>query len=419
MAGQYLFNKGSIFNVIEASKQQVQKEVQAIPSDVLLGASESDLITRLVEKLRLDVPSIDESEIYISHSGEEEVDVSGDIMRGFLGRSRPQYVVGTETVIAVPFKGDSNFFHVQPQTYSLNLPRVEIGHGELLLRYVRANQDGEEIRREYQNTVRSIKEHLKSLSESASQFNNQLEKQVGNEVRTRKERLLKDAGMTAAIGLPMKKRTGVPVTYTVPVTRRAPRIEQIKVTGAFKPEPALAKEDYDEILRIMWNMVQVMERSPHAFLDMGEESLRTHFLVQLNGAFEGQVTGETFNFQGKTDILIRVDGKNVFIAECKFWKGEKAFLETLDQLLSYLSWRDTKTAVLVFNRNADFSAVLAKIAESVPKHGNFKRDLGKSGESTFRYVFSQPNDSNRELLLTVMAFDIPTAPASIKEIASR
>src|SRR5580698_2747092 len=134
--------------------------------------------------------------------------------------------------------------------------------------------------------------------------------------------------------------------------------------------------------------------------------MRSHFLVQLNGAFQGQATGETFNFQGKTDILIRVDGRNIFIGECKFWKGEKAFLATLDQLLSYLSWRDTKTAVIVFNRNADFTTVLSKIAEAVPMHSGFKRDLDKVDESTFHYIFAQPNDTNRELFLTVMAFDI-------------
>jgi hypothetical protein len=163
----------------------------------------------------------------------------------------------------------------------------------------------------------------------------------------------------------------------------------------------------------MKNMAQVMELSPHAFLNTDEEALRTHFLVQLNGAYEGDATGETFNFQGKTDILIRKDGKNVFIAECKFWKAEKAFLETIDQLLTkYASWRDTKTAVAVFNRNAGFSAVLAKIAEIAPKHPHFKRGLGKSDESTFGYIFGQPNDANREIMLTVMAFDIPTLRAS-------
>jgi hypothetical protein len=171
----------------------------------------------------------------------------------------------------------------------------------------------------------------------------------------------------------------------------------------------LSKSDYEEILDIMKNMTRVMELSPHAFQEMDEEALRSHFLVQLNGAYEGDATGETFNFQGKTDILIRKDGKNVFVAECKFWKGEIAFLDTIDQLVkTYLSWRDTKTAVVVFNRNAGFSAVLAKIAGITPKHPQFKRDLGKSDESTFRYVFAQPNDANREIVLTVMAFDIPT-----------
>jgi hypothetical protein len=324
-------------------------------------------------------------------------------MRLLLDRSGPFYVPGTETVIAVPFKGDPQFFDFQPQTYSLNLPRVEIGTGELLLRYVRTDQDGEAIKREYQQTVKSIKEHLRSLAESAAQFNGRLEGVVTTEMKTRKERLLKDAGMTGAIGLPMKKRAGVPETYSVPVTRRAPRIEQIQVTAPFKPEPALANEDYDEILRIMSNMVRVMELSPQAFLEMGEEDLRSHFLVQLNGAY-----------QGKTDILIRIEGKNVFIAESKFWKGEKILLSTIDQLLSSLSWRDTKAAVLMFNRNADFSAVLAKIADAVPRHPNFKRSLGKAGESEFRYVFAQPNDANREITLTVLAFDVPTAPADLK-----
>jgi hypothetical protein len=178
---------------------------------------------------------------------------------------------------------------------------------------------------------------------------------------------------------------------------------------SFTPEPVLAQSDYEEILRIMKNMAQVMELSPRAFLETDEEALRTHFLLQLNGVYEGDATGETFNFDGKTDILIRKDGKNVFVAECKFWKGEKAFLETIDQLLTkYVSWRDTKTAMVLFNRNAGFSAVLAKIADIVPKHPHFKRDLRKSDESTFRYVFGQPNDANREIMLTVMAFDIPT-----------
>jgi hypothetical protein len=59
----------------------------------------------------------------------------------------------------------------------------------------------------------------------------------------------------------------------------------------------------------------------------------THCLVQLNGQDEGKAIGETFNFQGKTDILIRDGDKNVVVSQCKCWKGEKQFIETIDQLL--------------------------------------------------------------------------------------
>ena len=85
-------------------------------------------------------------------------------------------------------------------------------------------------------------------------------------------------------------------------------------------------------------------------------------------------TGETFNCHGKTDILIRVKGKNIFIAECKIWRGEKGFLETIDQLLGYTSWRDTKTAILIFNKNQDFSSVLAKIRSTAKTHTCYKRE---------------------------------------------
>lgn len=417
MTQGFLFNKHQIFDVLQAQTQAVKKKAQSIPPNTLLNAPEQDLVQALVEEFRLNVPVIKDDQIYIAHSGETQVDVSRDPMRMIIDPSEPFYIPGNKTVIAVPFEGDPGFFGVQPQAYSLSPPRAEVTTGEILLTYVRTDQNAEAIKRDYQAAVASIKRFLASLSQSATDFNNQLEGLVKTELKLRKNRLLADAGMTAAIGLPMRKREGSTVTYAVPVTRRTPRIEQIKVEGPFRPEPALSREDYEEILQIMKNMVQVMELSPHAFLDMGEEDLRSHFLVQLNGVFKGQATGETFNFQGKTDILIRVDGKNIFIAECKFWKGEKAFLETIDQLLSYLSWRDTKAAVLVFNRNAEFTPVLAKIAEVVPKHPNFKRDLGKPDESTFRYVFAQPNDANREITLSVLAFDIPRAAAATKAIS--
>lgn len=168
-------------------------------------------------------------------------------------------------------------------------------------------------------------------------------------------------------------------------------------------------EHYQYVLTVVQSMTQVMERSPSTFVTMGEEALRDHYLVQLNGQFEGQATGETFNAAGKTDILLRINGKNVFIGECKFWKGAKGYGETIDQLLSYQSWRDTKTAILIFNRNRDTSKVLEEIKSATEAHPNYKRTLKYKHESGFRFVMHHPSDANRELTMTVLVFDIPQA----------
>ena len=140
---------------------------------------------------------------------------------------------------------------------------------------------------------------------------------------------------------------------------------------------------------------------------MDEEALRRHFLVQFNGQFEGKATGETFNMAAKTDILLREGDRNVFIAECKFWKGPKRFGDAVDQLLGYATWRDGKTAILVINRGTEMSTVLTGIDPTVKGHANFKRPVNWPHERGFRYVLHSKGDTNRELILTVLVFHVP------------
>ncbi len=147
-----------------------------------------------------------------------------------------------------------------------------------------------------------------------------------------------------------------------------------------------AIDQYEHALKVMQDMALVMECSPEAFKFMDEEALRQHFLVQLNGQFEGRASGETFNMAGKTDIPLREGDRNVFIAGCKFWKGPKAYGEVIDQLQSYATWRDGKAAILVFNRGTDTSTVLKGIDAAKRAHKKFKRAVDWPHESGFRYI---------------------------------
>jgi hypothetical protein len=210
----------------------------------------------------------------------------------------------------------------------------------------------EEVRKQLDRELASIKNYLNWLRGSTDPFNAGIREMARQAIETRRHKLLADQNLVASLGFALKKRADAPQTYAVPIKQRKidPRPPSAS-TAPFKPEPALEEAEYENILKIMENMALVLERNPTAFGGMEEEDLRSHFLVPLNGQYEGQARGETFNFQGKTDILIRVEGENIFIAECKIWRGEKSFTEAIDQLLSYLSWRDTKAAIVVFNRN--------------------------------------------------------------------
>ena len=119
-------------------------------------------------------------------------------------------------------------------------------------------------------------------------------------------------------------------------------------SGEYYPEPAIEMSVYEVILGTMQSLALGIEKSPSAYSRMKEEEIRDHFLVYLNANFEGRATAETFNQGGHTDILIKEKDRNVFIAECKFWKGPKSYQETIDQLLRYVAWRDSKTAILIF-----------------------------------------------------------------------
>lgn len=156
-------------------------------------------------------------------------------------------------------------------------------------------------------------------------------------------------------------------------------------------------------------MGKVFETLPGTYFNKGEEELRDHFLLYLAPRFsnEGSVTGETFSKVGKTDIVYRYENSNAFVAECKFWQGQAQFIQTLNQLLSYLTWRDSKAAVIIFVKNKEMSSVLKTVQEVTPQHPNYLGFVNEQDTAWFNYRFHINDDPNREVKLAVMLYHIP------------
>ena len=402
-----LFYEGDLSDAFRAREQRMLDEINSLNENRVLNTSEDDLYDYFVEKYKMEALQIDEEQIKIDY-GDAKIDISQSAGYVVWDRSRPLYVTGTRITFYIPFSGNSLLLKLQPSTYNLNPPRADVTDSEIVMIYEQTDSEATKIEDEFKSEIARLRNYLKLIRQDVTTFNSLVCKKASQGIKYRREKILKDRELVEKIGFPLRRRQDAPNTYVAPQVRRAisPKLPPTS-TEPYKPEPTLDIQEHERILSVISNMVMVMERSPRAFRNMDEEDLRQHFLVQLNGQYEGQATGETFNFEGKTDILIRVDDKNIFIAECKFWKGPKAFREAIDQLLSYSTWRDTKTALLVFNRNAEMTTVLNRIPEQVKAHSKYKGSRTYDSETGFRYTFRHRDDANREIVLTVLVFNVP------------
>lgn len=408
-----LFTGSDWLSVDRNQRQGMAREIENIDGEQLLNAPVDDLAKYLAAKYCVEVPELGVNDLVVDQR-ETPVDVSNDPMR--IGRNELPHIMGTEVQVEIPFVGDAEVFKVRPNPFSLNPPRATIRGPRVFFSVVGANLTASEVRREIDDTVAALQSSLRDLRGNFTGLNRQLFEEAREAIESRRAKLLASRNMVASLGFKIRERQGASTTYVAPEIRRniVPVVPPAS-SAPFKPEPALSDEDYCHVLGVMQGMTQVMELSPSAFYAADEETVRSHFLVQLNGHYQGQATGETFNYEGKTDILIRSGGKNIFIAECKFWSGPKGLAKAIDQLLTYSSWRDTKTAIVVLNRNRDFSRVLAAIPDVAHAHPQYKRDLPGSAETVFRYVFANRDDRSRELFLTILAFDVPTPGQNTEE----
>lgn len=395
-------------SVVERQRQALASDIANMEANQLLNTATDRLTDYFVDKYRINAPILQEQAITFDQK-EIDIDVSQDRNRYVSDRSRSFMTKGMAYDIEVPFDGDATLFRVQPTTFNMNPPRGEIRGNSLFFRISGTNLEAAAVRASIDRTIASVRGSLEVQARDAAGFNSSLQDLASAQVEQRKKKILNDRDIASAIGFPMKRRDGAPATFVAPEVRRkvSPSLPPAAATP-YKPEPVLSTEEYEAILGIVEGMVRVMEYSPSAFAHMGEEDLRTHFLVQLNGQYQGQATGETFNYEGKTDILIKSGSKNIFIAECKFWRGEKAYSETLDQLLGYLSWRDTKAAILLFNRNKDFTNVCNSARQATAAHEKCRKEIRARSESSWQFLFSHRDDLNREMLITVLAFDVPS-----------
>ena len=178
---------------------------------------------------------------------------------------------------------------------------------------------------------------------------------------------------------------------------------------------ANTKNRFENVLKIIYDDYTAFEELTHDKDSLSEEALRNHAVATLK-AFGYTASAESLNRNGKTDIHIQDDnGLAFFIAECKIWKGEKLFLDAIDQLYGYLTWHNKNAALIVFVEQGNFTKTIETARKAIRKHHLFVRDKDKTitnKENSFSSVLHHSLDDSCLIDLEVLFFHFPKPTSS-------
>jgi len=402
-----LFRQKSAGDVFDEYLEIIKKEIRDKSNDYVLNIPKNEWLDYFTTRFEQTPLTIYPEKITIVSAGKGQRRSEG---------MWTEYVQETMKLeVLLPYTGTTYLLYLRPSSFTLNSCTAEInsedGRGTITYAIEITNQNEQEFNSAKQRFIEYVTSNIPGVNKEAEAFNRRIEYEFNLAYEARKQKALSENSFFEKLNIVVNP--GTSEVYKVPVLTKKrtpePKLDE-KSSRKYTQMPELDNVTYNDIIGYVNKALKSVEKKPSIYKVKDEEELRDYLLPILENHYETTtVTGETFNKKGKTDILIRsTDGSNVFVAECKYWKGEAGFLETINQLFDrYLTWRDSKTALIIFVTNKEFSKVLTSIQEAVKKHPYFVRQTGAHDESSFSYIFHFPTDKGKHIYTEVMAFHFP------------
>lgn len=392
--------------------KEIEKDIFSKPKDYVLNIDETEFIDSLIYKYQLDNIKF--------HFENKSFDKPKKVKKTLEHRNGRQYQKDVyKFILKIPFDGSIETLKIRPPTMQLRTIEVlsyrrveDLDPDTIVEQYIEVpfdiyNKDKIEFETNLNNIVQTVNLNVENINSFINSFNSQVEREIRNKFKLRKDEFLDENDFFEAIELNVNEDTSS-LFNANPIKKKkipVPQLDNSKKN--FFSEPQMTQDIYKDVNNTILNYCKSIEKKPSIYLDKDEESLRFLILSVLESRYESTTaTGETFNKGGKTDILLKYqDGTNLYVGECKIWGGEKQLNEAIKQLFGYITWRDSKTALIIFVKTKDFSSVLDKIENTIKGHSDYNEKIDSSADNSMQeYIFNFPDDSKKKFYLTVLAF---------------
>lgn len=396
-----LFNIGfHLHNYVENIKNDINNTISSMDENKILSSNENECIQYLNNLFQVELIELYPEKIYYTKK-------SRTIYKKDLPRRisfNPYETVEVPNIVySIPFKGDIELLKYSPSHYQLPPKKFYIKNNCICFELLKLDDDVESFKREVDKSKDYLTIMFENMNTDVIKINRDLEIYIKNTFKNKKETLIKENDFFASLDIPESNSEKIhrTETYSVPINF------QDKISINFNEiselNPTLDYKTYNKLLNSIYKYCSSFEQHPEICKPHNEESIRDLILAHLTSITDETVAAEAINRSGKTDLLVKHSFHNIFVAECKIWYGKKAYLDAITQLLSYLTWKDSKTAIIIFVRNQGMSHVLNEIKKHTSSHANFKRFNRCYGENWFEYEFFNDDIA---FFLSVLVFKI-------------
>jgi hypothetical protein len=409
-----LFQSEKLELMLDALGRQIEDNVDAIPRDQMLNVPIEDLMEHVMNIMRVEPLTIFEE--HMVQENKEIKTEPGDRRRKVVSRKEVGLVPGVRVTVSLPFSGNLKLWELNPNMATSPIPHgivKKIDDQLVILEMVfehPMNQPASQLEYQINQNLDLIRKYIAQQGFYINRFNGNLPNILRNLIKARQERLSIQENLVEIIKIPLKHNPSAPSIQSLPIQKRIARPLSMPQSSGSKSEMGIEEKDYEDILSIIRHEGRSFEATPETFAVHGEEDLRNIILSHLNGHYKGDASGETFRRSGKTDIRIEAKDRAAFVAECKVWTGQKTIEESINQLLDYLTWRDCKTAIIIFDKDvAGFTAIRQKTEVALKSHPRINEMLPDGDQGEWRCVFKSKDDDARLLQVHVFLFNLYVA----------
>lgn len=401
------FRDLDLSQVIANQWAAVNKKIDSLSNEVIMANDLDVLAENIYQEFFIEPVTIFDEDF--SKRSVKQGKIKKAVDPFFRSYSSREYVEvdGVITTFFFPYTGESDLFKCRASTFSMGgYPEITVDKKTVSFRIERTLSEmkqanaKENLLGSLEGSLKEIRNGLSYANNDVAGFNKSLKQQALKWLEEKKKNVEVFFNVATMLEVPIEKKayaeTHIPLQRNItPVSKR---YESSNYYG-------ISDSDYRDILSSIKHTASTYERTPSSYKSLHEEDLRNTLLAALNATYKGDATGETFRKNGKTDICIERENRAAFVAECKMWTGQKEVAKAIEQLDSYLTWRDCKTALIYFVRRKDFMKTL-EAAEASLKSFEGMKNVTPLDKNEYECLFLSKANPGQQIRMRVMLFNL-------------